>query len=292
MIKSMTGYGKADFQIQGNKFDVEIKSVNHRFCEISFQNIPPELRHLELKMKKILSNRFARGHFYLSFHLKPFVEEAGGTQIFFNEKIVDQCFQVLSGLKKKFQLEGEITLSHLLVFLDQFVQKTPPFDFKSIEEHLDPLLDQAMTDLESMRIEEGKALAAELSVHLRLIKDKVKEIEEYRETVIQNYRDRLFKKIEEFKTGLEADPRRIAQEVVLFSDRMDINEEIARLISHLAQFEKMIHGNEPAGRGMDFLLQEMNREINTIGSKTGGTPATLFVKQELEILREQVQNVE
>ncbi len=79
MIKSMTGYGKADFQIQGNKFDVEIKSVNHRFCEISFQNIPPELRHLELKMKKILSNRFARGHFYLSFHLKPFVEEAGGT---------------------------------------------------------------------------------------------------------------------------------------------------------------------------------------------------------------------
>ncbi len=205
---------------------------------------------------------------------------------------MDQCFQVLSGLKKKFQLEGEITLSHLLVFLDQFVQKTPPFDFKSIEEHLDPLLDQAMTDLESMRIEEGKALAAELSVHLRLIKDKVKEIEEYRETVIQNYRDRLFKKIEEFKTGLEADPRRIAQEVVLFSDRMDINEEIARLISHLAQFEKMIHGNEPAGRGMDFLLQEMNREINTIGSKTGGTPATLFVKQELEILREQVQNVE
>jgi uncharacterized protein (TIGR00255 family) len=292
MIKSMTGYGKADLQLLGNKFDIEIKSVNHRFCEISFQSIPPELRYLEIKMKKTLSSRFARGHFYLSFHLLPLVEESGAPQIFFNEKVVDQCFQLLTGLKKKFQLEGEVALSHLIVFLDRFVQKTPPVDFKPIEEHLDPLLNKAMTELESMRIEEGKALAEELSLHLRLIRDKVKEIEECRETVIQNYRDRLFKKIEIFKTGLEVDSWRIAQEVVLFSDRMDINEEISRLVSHMVQFEKMIQGSEPAGRGMDFLLQEMNREINTIGSKTGGTPATLFVKQELEILREQVQNVE
>lgn len=292
MIKSMTGYGKADLQFQGNKIDVEIKSVNHRFCEISFQNIPPELRHLDIKMKKSLLNRFARGHFYLSFRLIPFVEEGGVFQIFFNEKVVDQCFHFLSDLKKKFQLEGEITLSHLLVFLDKFVQKSLPFDYKAIEEQLDPLLNKAMTNLESMRIEEGKALAEELNLHLRLIKDKIPEIEEYRETVIDHYRERLFKKIEEFKTGLEVDPQRIAQEVVFFSDRMDINEEVSRLMSHLAQFEKMMHGNEPAGRGMDFLLQEMNREINTIGSKSGGTPATLFIKQELEILREQVQNVE
>lgn len=292
MIKSMTGYGKSDIQIDGFKFELEIKSVNHRFCEISFQNIPHDLRQSELKIKKILSKRFARGHFYLSFHLLPLSSTDPADLIHFKDEILDHCYQALSDIKKKFRLEEQISLSHLLVFKEYFVKKAPALDLKALEEHLEPLLNKAMDSLASMRDEEGRSLALEINTHLARIKNEIGEIEKYRDSIIQNYKNRLFKKIEELKSDLALDPQRIAHEVVLFSDRMDIQEEITRLMSHIEQFEQMINGLKPAGRGMDFLLQEMGREINTIGSKTGANQTTLFIKQELEILREQVQNVE
>ncbi len=288
----MTGYGKADFQLSESKLDLEIKSVNHRFCEVSIQNIPQDLKHLETKIKKIISMRFARGHFYLSFRVTPLLEDASSAEMFFNTDLVEKCFRELTELKKKFQMSEDISLSHLIAFQDKFVQKTPPVDFNALGGHIDGVLDEAMTDLEKMRKEEGAALARDLIPRLALIKEKIKEIADYRETVIQNYKKRLLKKIDELKSTIEVDPQRIAQEVVFFSDRMDVLEEMTRLSSHLEQFKKMIEGNEPAGRGMDFLLQEMNREMNTVVSKTGGTATTLWIKQELEILREQVQNVE
>jgi uncharacterized protein (TIGR00255 family) len=292
MIKSMTGYGKADFQLNESKLDLEIKSVNHRFCEVSIQNIPQDLKHLETKIKKTISMRFSRGHFYLSFRITSLPGNASSAEFFFNTDLVEKCFRELSELKKKFQIAEDISLSHLIAFQDKFLQKTPPVDYKALGEHIDGVLDEAMTGLEKMRKEEGAALARDLISRLALIKEKIKEIADYREMAIQNYKKRLLKKIDELKSAIEVDPQRIAQEVIFFSDRMDVLEEMTRLSSHLEQFKKMIEGNEPAGRGMDFLLQEMNREMNTVVSKTGGTATTLLIKQELEILREQVQNVE
>ncbi|MBI1823974.1 MAG: YicC family protein [Nitrospirae bacterium] len=288
----MTGYGKADLEITGYRVGLEIRSVNHRFCEISVQNLPQDLRFLETKLKKLVSRRFSRGHFYLSFQVMPMENEFSFGNIYLNEEALERCFLALSGIKKKLGLTEEVSLTHLLQLQDKFVQKMPGVDFKEFESKIESLLQKAMSELDRMREEEGKSLASDLQSHLLLIKSQIGEIERYREGILQNYKNRLLKKLDELKSILEMDPQRLAQEVVLYSDRMDIQEEISRLISHLSQFEKMIQGNEPSGRGMDFLLQEMNREINTIGSKTGGTPTTLFVKQELEILREQVQNVE
>ncbi len=288
----MTGYGKAEFAISECKFDVELKSVNHRFCEISLSNIPPGLGYLESKIKKLIAARFSRGHFYLSFHITSLSEEGFPGGPFFNIDIVERYFDALADLKKRLRIAEEVSLSHLLTFRDAFIQKNPPIDFKSVGENMDALLEKAFADLEKMRTEEGSVLGKDIIYHLGLLIDKIKEIEESRESVIQNYQKRLRKKIDELKGATEADPQRIAHEVVLFSDRMDIVEEMTRLRSHISQFYTMATGDGPAGRGMDFLLQEMHREMNTIVSKIGGSSAAMFIKQELEILREQVQNIE
>ena len=288
----MTGYGKAEFPINESKFDVELKSVNHRFCEISLSNIPPGLSYLESKIRKLIAARFGRGHFYLSFHLTSLLEEGFSRGPFFDFDVVERCFDALADLKKKLRIAEDVSLSHLLKFQDVFVQKRPPIDFNPVGENMDALLEKAMAALEKMRTEEGSALGKNIIFHLGLLENKIKEIEESRESVIQNYQKRLQKKIDELKGAIEVDPQRIAHEVVLFSDRMDISEEITRLRSHIAQFYTMVNGDGPAGRGMDFLLQEMHREINTVVSKIGGSSATIFIKQELEILREQVQNIE
>ncbi|MHB8481752.1 MAG: YicC/YloC family endoribonuclease [Nitrospiria bacterium] len=292
MIKSMTGYGKAELPINEARFDLEIKSVNHRYCEISMPNIPPGLNYLESKIKKMIAARFVRGHFYISFHIVPLSKEADSSGFFINFDLAERCYHTLANLKKKLQLAENISLSHLLEFRDTFIQKAPFLDLKSVEENIEVLLEEAMSGLERMRKEEGAALAENMVYHLGLLKSKIKEIEESREPVIQNYQKRLQRKIGELKGTIEIDPQRIAHEVVLFSDRMDISEETTRLRSHLEQFCAMVGGDGPAGRTLDFLLQEMNREMNTIVSKSGGVPATVFIKQELEILREQVQNIE
>ncbi|HXN06807.1 MAG TPA: YicC/YloC family endoribonuclease [Nitrospiria bacterium] len=292
MIKSMTGYGKTGLQIGDFRLDVEVKSVNHRYSEITFQSFPVDFRPLEAKIRKRISSRFARGHFYLSFNLVTRTFEKGTTDAFFDIESAGAFYQALQALKERFHLSEEVNLSHLLMFSEKFVQKTPKINISEIESHFDVILDAALDDLEKMRRAEGAILSDNLVMHLGLIRERLRDVEDKKALFLENYRNRLLKKLEELRLDSGVDHQRVTQEIVLTADRIDISEEMARMSSHIDQFQKMIYGQEPAGRGMDFLLQEMNREINTVASKTGGSSATVSIKQEIEILREQAQNIE
>jgi uncharacterized protein (TIGR00255 family) len=288
----MTGYGRVQGECDGLTMVVELRSINHRFCDLTIK-LPRHLLFLEPSLKKALQRRFFRGHIDLVVQLegtdKPII------QLALDRGLAQQYHRVLEQLRKELKLHEEISLSHFVHYRDLIRTVEGNGHVEKQARLTQRLVNRAMDALEAARGAEGKAIFKEFQRRLRGIWRSLDRIENRLPQVINAHQRRLLARVRELTGGIEVNPERLAQEVALYAERSDISEELARMQSHLERFEEMIQGQEAVGRHLDFLLQEMVREVNTMGSKGNDSVIShevVFMKGELEKLKEQVQNVE
>jgi uncharacterized protein (TIGR00255 family) len=292
MIKSMTGYGRVVALLDGRNIAVEAKSVNHRFLEISLRT-PSALFPLEMEYKKKIGERFKRGRIDVSIRLEG--EGADTSKVNLNLEIAHNYFDVLNRLKDEFHFQEPITLKSLTGFRDIF---SPPSETELSPDFLSQVeknLQEALSMLANMRQDEGMALYSDMQMRLKVITEIMETIRLRAPQVVLEYQKRLADRIKELTAGYVLDDARLAQEVAIMADRCDITEELVRMQSHINQFEALLQSEDAEGKKIDFLLQEMNREINTIGSKSNNAEIARQVieaKSELGKLREQAQNIE
>jgi len=292
MISSMTAFGQAKGQTLDRDITIEIRSVNNRFCDI-VHHIPKQYASLEGQIKKQVNNRISRGRIEVRIRVDETAAVAQSLTI--NKELAFIYKALYSDLKETLNLTGEIEFSHLLSVKDIIVREEEQIDLDDFLAGLGPILEEALDNLVAMRTTEGQALATDYLDRMREMSGWVELIESRRETVRVESRERLEERIRELTQGLELDQARLSQEAAHIADRSDITEEIVRLRSHFDQSRACVEKGGVAGRRLEFLLQEINREVNTIGSKSGDTDITKVVidlKSELEKLREQVQNIE
>jgi uncharacterized protein (TIGR00255 family) len=289
----MTGYGRGETKSDSTNFVVEMKSVNHRYNDIIIR-MPKKLSVLEERIRKLIKSSIKRGRIetYIS------IVESGETDIKIapNVDLVKQYYASLKEIKNEIGLKDEITLSQLTSFPDVFKVENEEQDEELIWQSLKPAINDALSSLIHMRKIEGSKLAEDIKNRGKKIYDIVKSIESQAPQIVKEYRDKLMDRVKELTDGtVEIDENRIAVEVSIYADRSNITEELVRLCSHLEQLNAILDESGAIGRKIDFLIQEMNREINTIGSKSSDieiSSAVIEVKSELEKIREQVQNIE
>ncbi|MBF7082312.1 YicC family protein [Desulfallas sp. Bu1-1] len=292
MIKSMTGFGSGETCTDQLKINIEIKSVNHRYCEIVLR-VPRSMNVLEDRIRRFIQKKIARGR--VDVYIKT--EFCGINRVVVNvdEELAFSYLQAVAQLKKRLQLAGEVTIAELLHLNGVFNLEEPEQDAEQWWPALENALEQALDGLMAMRIQEGRQLAEDIKRRAGQISVFVEEIEQRSPVVVDEYRERLRQRVRELIDAGTMDPARLDAEVVLFAERSNIAEEIVRLKSHLNQLAGCLESDVPVGRKLDFLLQEMNREINTIASKSSDlliNRTVVEVKSELEKIREQVQNIE
>lgn len=292
MIKSMTGYGRVEALCDGRNIIVEGRSVNHRFLEISLR-LPAALYPMELEYKKKIGERFQRGRIEVAIRLEGQSARTSGVHL--NLETARDYYDALSRLTQEFNFSEPVGLKTLVGFRDIFL---PPAEIQlqaDFLEAVDKAMLEALTMLVNMRQEEGTALFSDMQMRLQTIRNIMESIRWRAPQVVQEYQKRLTERVKELTGGIELDASRLAQEVALMAERCDITEEIVRMQSHVVQFATLLQSDEAEGRKIDFLLQEMNREINTIGSKGNDSEIARQVieaKSELGKLREQAQNIE
>jgi uncharacterized protein (TIGR00255 family) len=292
MIHSMTGFGRSQATIGENRMEVELRSINHKFCEISVK-LPKPLSSLENQVKKHLQQRFARGRLDLSVTLNGSEEQDRRLQM--DLDMARQYRRLLLQLKNRLSLKGDVDLALLTNFRNIITVAEKPSANKRLAQSFFRLLDLAEKRLERMRRKEGRALAGDLLRRLRRIRNAVKVIRKRAPMVVTHYQQQLRSRVRRLTEGIPLDERRMEQEVALFATRCDISEELTRLESHLSQFDGLLRKPASIGRSLDFLIQEMHREVNTSGSKANDVTISrqvILIKSELEKVREQVQNVE
>jgi uncharacterized protein (TIGR00255 family) len=294
MIKSMTAFATAEKTVDELAVMVDIRSYNSRHLDI-FLRIPAAYQSsLEEQLKALVSHRVARGRIEVRVQIDDHAGETAGLEV--DHPRVRALVAILKELKSEFDLENEITLDLLVGAGGIFkpVEKAPNADI--LWQALKGCMDLALDDLEAMRRKEGDFIAEDIERRLDLISDCLKRIEKGSKDLLMQYQERLKERISLLTQNMiELDPARIAQEAAFLADRSDISEEIVRAASHLNQFHQIMNDVEPAGRKLNFLLQELNREFNTMGSKIGNAETAhliIDVKSELEKIREQIQNVE
>jgi uncharacterized protein (TIGR00255 family) len=294
MIKSMTGYGRAEAIISDKKVSIEIKSLNHRFLEI-FVRLPGVFSPLEPEVKRKLTDRFARGRIEVSIRRDSDQSANAEGRLELNMPLIRNYYGMLSNLKQEFQLKDEINLGLLLGIKDAVIVAETEIDLAQVWERLQVILEDAMAGLENMRAQEGEIIGKDLQGRLGLLDSFLKSIKIKAPQVVAEYQKRLSERVKDLMGNFPVDDTRLAQEVAIMAERCDITEEIVRFQSHLIQMDSIMRSNEAVGRKIDFLLQEMNREANTIGSKSPDAEISQMVvdiKTELSRLREQVQNIE
>ncbi len=291
MIKSMTGFGSASRQVDGRTITVEVKSVNNRFREV-VTRLPKVCIPLEESIKKLVATKVERGRIDLWVQLDDGALKAQALGI--NLPLADQLHALLSELKERFQLDSAISLDQL-ISLGVIAAQENVVALDELWSALEPLILEAVESLVVMRQAEGENLLADFNTRLKRLSESNKKIEELTSSAADVLLLKLQKRLDELGTGVKVEQARLAQEVALLADRADITEEIVRFASHLERFHTILDDKETAGRRLDFLLQEMGREVNTMGSKSQDLEVTglvLDMKAELEKLREQVQNIE
>ncbi len=292
MIKSMTGFGRGESEAEGRHIEVEVKAFNHRYCDV-VPHLPRTLSVLETRVRNLIRERFSRGRIEVSAQFDDASD--AGQKLELDLPLAKEYYSALKTLQESLGIPGEVRLETLTAFREIFARKEVERDLEKEWALLLPALEAALNGLEEMRTQEGIALEKDFSQRLTLVGNMLAEIEQKSPAVLQASRDRLAERVQELSGGVEIDPARLAQEVAFLAERSDITEELVRARSHLARFRAILSQSEPAGRKLDFLLQEMNREVNTIGSKAndaGIAHMVVGIKSELEKLREQVQNIE
>ena len=289
----MTGFGRGAAAGENFSVGVDLKTVNNRFLDIHLR-LGSELSALESQVKRRISTRLARGRVDASITF----ERTGEVAYELNRPLIAGYISALRAMQQEFKIAGEPDINVLARLPGAMQPVRDGLDEKMIA-GVEQAIDEALEELEQMREREGEALAAEMHSRLDEISLQVPIIEAAANTLVENYRARLQKRIGELLArdtqGVEVDPGRLAQEVAYLADRSDISEEIARLKSHLVQFREALNGEGETGKRLDFLLQELNREANTVLSKSTDLlikDAALTIKGAVEKLREQVQNVE
>jgi uncharacterized protein (TIGR00255 family) len=292
----MTAYGRGEVETPSQKWVVELKSVNHRFLELAL-NLPRRLWALEDRFRKLIKSRVPRGRVDMQISWEFFGDRALTLRL--DEGLVASLRTILEQLRVAGNTPESLRLEHYLHFSDLIVAKEQANQDLEVEEiwgTVSQALNQALDLLEEMRLTEGAALAADLAGHLEDIRREISDIAIQAPRLPQLWRERVTTRLAElFPEGAPVDETRLAQEVALMAERRDVAEELARLESHLSQFQQTLVSQGPVGRKLEFLLQEMLREVNTIGSKSGDlaiSQAVLAIKGSLERLREQVQNIE
>lgn len=293
-MKSMTGYGRAESIIDDKKVSIEIKSLNHRFLEI-FVRLPGVFSPLEPEVKRKVTDRFARGRIEVSIRRDAEQSANAEGRLELNMPLIRNYYSMLSSLKQELQLKDEINLDLLLGIKDAVTVAETEIDLAHVWENLQKILEEAMDSLESMRAQEGEIIGKDLQGRIGLLESFLKRIGNKAPQVVSEYQKRLSERVKDLMGNFPVDEVRIAQEVAIMAERCDITEEIVRFQSHLIQMDSIMKSNEAVGRKIDFLLQEMNREANTIGSKSPDaeiSQTVVDIKTELSRLREQVQNIE
>ena len=293
MIKSMTAFATVEKTVDELAVTVDIRSYNSRHIDI-FLRVPPAYKSLEDKIKSLISNRVARGRVEVRVQIDDRAEEAAGLEIDYAR--ATGVMAAFKELKSEFNLKNDITLDMLVGAGGIFkpVEKLPNEDV--LWTAVKDCISLALDDLEAMRQKEGDFIAEDIGRRLDFINDGLKQIKKGSKDLLIQYQERLKERISLLTQNMvELDLARVAQEAAFLADRSDISEEIVRAASHLNQFNLIMNAVEPAGRKLNFLLQELNREFNTMGSKIGNAEMAhlvIDVKSELEKVREQIQNVE
>ena len=292
MIKSMTGYGRSIFENEEREYIVEIKSVNNRFNDISIK-MPRSLNYLEDRIKKEILNSVSRGKIdvFITFNNNSDL----GKNIKLNTDIAKKYINELKKLSKEAEIIDNINIMDISKFPDVLNIKVEEEAEEVIEKELFIALDQAIKSFIEMRQVEGNKIKEDLEKRIDTVSEKIKQISSISTGLVDEYIVKLETRIKELLKTDVVDESRLAQEVVIYSDKCSVEEEITRLKSHISQFLNLLNSEIAIGKKLDFLIQEMNRETNTIGSKANNLEITNFVvdiKTELENVREQIQNIE
>jgi len=298
MIKSMTGFGRGKHEGERFACAVEVKSVNHRFLDPHLK-LPPDFAGVELKLKRLIQSRIKRGRLDLFLN----IERSYEADFTFNEPVLRAYINAIEKLKKEFSLSGELDLVQLVRapgIMNLEGSSLSAEGRQEIEDGIVQAAEMALSELERMRAEEGVALRNDIVDRLTVIHGRVQAIRRQVSGALDAYQERLKIRLGELLRGTPVDPNRLVQEAAFYVERSDISEEVTRLQSHVEQCEVLLDSGEEAGKTLDFLLQEINREANTILSKTTGLTgngldianAAIVIKTEVEKIREQVQNIE
>lgn len=293
MLKSMTGFARYENQNGELTCKVEIKSVNNRFIDINTR-LPKSLAALELPLKKLVKSKCARGSFDISISLESNGQSGANFEIKPNLPLAAQYLKAFNQIRDDLKLQGEIDINAILGQRDIVKPELKEADDSS-EETVTSTVEKTLSDLIKMREDEGANLEKDIISQIKGIEKLGGAIKSLQSTTVQEFQDRLKEKIQTLTNGMELDPARMAQETALLADRCDVTEEIIRLKSHLDQFYKLAESDGPQGRKLEFLTQEINREVNTIGSKTIDievSKAVIEMKSRLEKIREQLANIE
>lgn len=293
MLKSMTGFGRGENSNKDYSFNIEIKTVNHRYNDIVVR-IPRHISFLENSIKSVVKKRIKRGRVEIYIDFEYLNDSYMDVKI---EMPLAKAFKrELEKMMVELNIKDEINLSHILMFPDIIKKEQQDYDEDAIWQCLEPALTLALNNVISMREKEGLALKKDMENHIFKVKENLSIIEEKAPLVPKEYKIKLKSRINELLDDeMDIDEDRLNTEVAFYADKSDINEEIVRLKSHSEQFLDTLNQNSPVGRKLDFILQEMHREINTIGSKTEDltiSNCVIDIKSSLEKIREQVQNVE
>lgn len=292
MIKSMTGFGREQGIIDGYEILVEIRSVNHRYFEFS-SRIPRSFGYLDEKLKSLLSERISRGKVEASVTI--FKTEGAEAEIEVNLDIAGGYVDALRKANETLELTDDLALSSIMRLPDVFKIQKVQDDEEVICNAVKQICSAALDKLINMREIEGVKMFDDISSRLDFIERKTCEIEKISPQITANYENRLYSKIKETLGDKDVDEQRILTEAAVFADKTAVDEETVRLHSHISQFRELINSDDPVGRKLDFLVQELNREVNTIGSKAQDLSVTKTVvdlKAEIEKIREQIQNIE
>ncbi len=291
MIKSMTGYGRGKLECEGREFTVEIKSINHRYNDTSIK-MPRYLSFLEDKVRQYVTKSISRGKIEVYISVNNISAESKNVVI--DKELAGEYVNAMRDMIALYGLKDDISASALMRLPDIIKNE----DIEDEEAYWEPLkntLDIALKNIEEARENEGTRLKSDILERLNIISGYVDTVKEKSAGLLDEYKNKLTSRVNELNANGIVDENRIGIEVVLFADKSSICEEVTRLKSHIASLEKMLDVDGPIGKKIDFLVQEMNRETNTIGSKANSIGITNYVvemKNEIENIREQVQNIE
>lgn len=292
MVLSMTGYGRAEQTLNGRNITVEIRSVNARFFEYS-SRMPRTCAFLDDKLKALVGERVHRGKVELNLTIQSVA--AADTVVQVNWPLAESYRQALSAMAERLDIKNDVTVMGLARFPDVLSQTAAPADPDALWADVAGVAAQAVEAFLAMRANEGAKLKDDVENRLQVVEDLVGQIEQGSAGRVQAYTERLYARLQELLADRNIDESRILTEAALFADKTAIDEETVRLHSHVAQYREILTLDEPIGRKLDFLTQELNREANTIGSKCQDAALTRLVvalKSEIEKIREQIQNIE
>lgn len=291
-MKSMTGFGSSSLELEDCSIDIEIKSVNNRYLDFNF-SMPSYLNFMLEDMKSLIKNKLKRGRVEVYIKIKKYQLSVDSVDI--NYELAQKIKEKLDSLNQKLDMRSDISVRDLVKYDDVMTFTYKDLDNEFLHDNILKVLDEAVNKIYSMRSIEGDNLREDLSTNLSKIEDQISKISNLTENSVKEYRENLFNKISELLDEEKIDKDRMYLEVALMADKADINEELKRFDSHIVQFKSAMDMKDCIGRKLDFIIQEMNREINTISSKSNDesiSVCVIEVKSLIEKLREQVQNIE